>query len=369
MSDSGLHIDIKARFGALELDLSERWESSGVTALFGPSGSGKTSILRLIAGFAKPDAGRISFGEEVWFDRSGSVFYPPHKRPIGFVHQGGQLLPKTVHKNVHYAEVRSVKRSTRPHPLLWDRDTLIEMFELGELLERTPDTLSGGERQRVALAQAILVQPRVLLLDEPLSALDGTWKARLLSILAELAAVQSLPIVYVSHDTSEVARIANHVVVIRGGAVVASGEPVAMLNAHGFGRHGSARSGTVLAGKVAAHDTQTQLMSISIGPHRVKLPLDATRPVGSDLRMIIHASNVVLSTQAPVGLSVQNALAGTILAIEPDEGTALAHVTLTLDGTDGASLVACVTRAAVAELGLAVGQDIHALIKTAVLAR
>ena len=369
MSDSRLHIDITAQIGALDLQVEGRWPAQGITALFGPSGHGKTSILRQIAGFAKPARGRISFGDDVWVDMAERRFIPPYKRPIGFVHQGGMLLPKTLYKNLSYAEARSVNRSINPLPQSWNKDAIIERFELGNLLEHTPDQLSGGERQRVALAQAILSQPRLLLLDEPLSALDGKGKAALLSILGELSKAHSVPMIYVSHDIGEVARIADRVSVIRDGHILGTGETVAMLNAHGFGMAGSARSGTVLSGEVATHDAAMDLMSITIGPHTLKLPLDKSRPVGGALRLIIHADNVVLSTEAPKGLSVRNALAGIITAIAPDPDTALAHVTLELDGTAGKTLVASITRAAVAELGLAEGQAVHALIKTAVLAR
>lgn len=367
MSDKGLYINIAAQIGALDLQVKESWPASGVTALFGPSGHGKTSILRQIAGFARPDEGRISFKGEVWCDPAGKRFVPPHVRPIGFAHQGGMLLPKTVYKNLSYAEARSINRSESALPQSWDKASLIERFELGDLLERTPDQLSGGERQRVALAQAILSQPRLLLLDEPLSALDSKRKAALLSLLGELATVHSVPMLYVSHDISEVAQIADWVSIVRDGQIVETGEPVGVLNRHGFGEN-SARAGTVLAGVVSAHDAEMDLMHIAIGPHRLKLALDTNRPTGSALRLIVHAENVVLSTEVPRGLSVRNTLTGVISAIDP-AGAALADVTLELDGTDGDTLIASVTRSAVTELSLTIGQSIHALIKTAVLAR
>jgi molybdate transport system ATP-binding protein len=368
MSDKGLRIDIAAQIGALDLRIKEVWPARGVTALFGPSGHGKTSILRQIAGFSQPDEGRISFKTEDWVNRATKRFVPPHLRPIGFVHQGGKLLPKTVYKNLSYAEARSPKRSINPLPQSWDKGALIERFELGGLLERTPDQLSGGECQRVALAQAILSQPRLLLLDEPMSALDGNRKAALLSLLGELAAVHDVAMVYVSHDIGEVAQIADRVSIVRDGHIVETGAPVDVLNRHGFQTEGSARTGTVLAGVVSAHDAEMNLMSIAIGPHVLKLALDVNRPTGSVLRLIVHADNVVLSTEVPTGLSVRNALTGVISAIQP-AATALADVTMELDGTDGDTLVASVTRSAVTELGLTVGQSIHALIKTAVLAR
>ncbi|MEO9969984.1 MAG: molybdenum ABC transporter ATP-binding protein [Hyphomonadaceae bacterium] len=370
MSDKMLDIHLEKRIGALNLRLSEAWPSAGVTALFGPSGSGKTSVLRLIAGFVKPDRGRITFGEDVWCDTERGIFRPPHKRSTGFVHQGGHLLPHlSVENNLHFAERYAHKtNTTRPDNTPTPREILDELH-LSALAHRKPESLSGGERQRVALAQAVLAQPKLLLLDEPFSALDMGRKAELLSYLDRLQHISPVPIIYVSHDVAEVSRIANRVAVIKAGRIVETGETVSVLNRHGFHVSGPQRSGTLLEGTVSELGGTTELMAINIGPQRLKLPFDASFDVGDSLRVIIQANDVVIATQAPIGLSVQNALEGKILAIEDVDGTAMAHIMIGLNGTAGSPLAARITRAAVASLSLAPGQDIYALIKTAVLAR
>jgi len=370
MSDNKLDIDITAGIGALDLKVSEAWPLEGVTALFGPSGSGKTSLLRLIAGFAKADTGHITCADNVWFNKSDRKFVPPHKRAIGFVHQGGHLLPHlTVQKNLYFAETRSKNRNVNNDRTMFSLDEMIEGFDLVPLENQKPDTLSGGERQRVALAQALLGKPDLLLLDEPLSALDLSRKAELLSMLERVQASHPIPMIYVSHDIAEVSRIADRVAIMKAGRIVEMGETVDVLNRHGFQTVGNVRSGTLLAGTVAAVGDATGLMSIAIGGQALKLPIEKSLTIGQDLRVIIRASDVVISTQPPVGLSVQNALEGVITGIEVEMGAAMAHVMISLGGTEGAKLVARVTQAAISSLDLMTGQSVYALIKTAVLTR
>ena len=370
MLDNTLDIHLEKRIGALNLRLSDAWLSAGVMALFGPSGSGKTSVLRLIAGFEKPDRGRITFGENIWCDTQRGIFLPPHKRSVGFVHQGGHLLPHlSVEKNLHFAQ-RYANKTNTSHPDNQPTPSeILHELNLSELAHRKPESLSGGERQRVALAQATLGRPKLLLLDEPFSALDVGWKTELLSYLDRLQHVSSIPIIYVSHDVAEVSRIASRVAVIKAGQIVETGKTVSVLNRHGFHASGPHRSGTLLEGTVSELGGVSELMEINIGSQRLKLPFDASFDLGDSLRVIIQANDVVIATQAPIGLSVQNALEGKIIAIGEVDGTAMAHIMIELNGTAGSQLAARITRAAVTSLSLTPGQDIHALIKTAVLAR
>ena len=369
MSDNVLDISIKTPIGAMEMQVSEQW-GMGVTGLFGPSGSGKTSLLRIIAGFSKPKTGQIAFGGEVWADTSTRQFRPPHKRPIGFVHQGGHLLPHLdVLQNLQFADTRAARHAPSDTSGMPGIDEIVTAFDLGELLARKPDTLSGGEHQRIALAQCLLGRPKLLLLDEPFAALDQKQKTKLLAYLNKLQKTRPLPIIYVSHDVAEVSQVANHVAIIDKGKIIDKGEAIDVLNRHGFHTSSGGRSGTLLAGTMSERDETTELMGVTIGPHRLKLPMDPSLAVGDTLRIIVHASDVVLSTQAPVGLSVQNALTGTIASIDASPGTPMATVIVSLDGAEDVKLAARITRAAVTALSLHEGQSIHALVKTAVLAR
>ena len=369
MSDSMLDFTIETQVGEMELQVSEQW-GIGVTGLFGPSGSGKTSLLRIIAGFTKPKTGKIAFAGSVWTDTTTRQFRAPHKRPVGFVHQGGHLLPHlSVLQNLQFANTRAANRAPSDASRMPSIDEIVTAFELDGLLVRKPETLSGGERQRIALAQSLLGRPKLLLLDEPLSALDQKRKTQLLAYLNRLQKNHPLPIIYVSHDVAEISQVANHVAIMDRGKIIDRGETIDVLNRHGFQTGSGGRSGTLLAGTVSEHDEATELMGISIGPHKIKLPMNPSLTVGDMLRIIVHASDVVLSTQAPVGLSVQNTLTGTIASIDASLSTPMATVMISLDGAQDVKLAARITRAAVTALSLREGQSIHALIKTAVLAR
>jgi molybdate transport system ATP-binding protein len=212
----GLVCRLHGRRGALELDVALRVPARGVTALVGPSGAGKTTVLRAIAGLERL-AGEVRLGDDAWQDGAG--FTPPHRRPIGFVFQHGRLLAHlTVRGNLRYAARRAGGGEDRGS---WDE--AIAMLGLEALLDRGTDRLSGGERQRAALARALLTRPRLLLLDEPLSSLDGAAKAEILPYLQRVFSALAIPVLYVSHDLAEVARLAARVVALRNGRVVEVG--------------------------------------------------------------------------------------------------------------------------------------------------
>jgi len=212
-----LSVAVKKNLGDFALDAA--FESAGATALFGPSGSGKTSVISMIAGLMRPDAGRIALDGDVLFDAAARVNVPPWKRRIGTVFQEGRLFPHlSVKHNLGYGRWMS--------GLAADAKAFahaVDLLDIGHLLDRRPGRLSGGERQRVAVGRALLMQPRLLLLDEPLASLDAARKAEILPYLERLRDNSKLPMIYVSHDAGEVARIATHVVRLEGGRVVASG--------------------------------------------------------------------------------------------------------------------------------------------------
>ena len=213
-----LAVDVEKRLGAFEVNAAFQGDS-GVTALFGPSGSGKTSIVGMIAGLIRPDRGRVVVGDDVLFDSAQGVDVPPHRRGVGYVFQDGRLFPHlSVARNLDYGRWMSGK--TRDEAQV---KHVTELLDIGHLLKRRPGALSGGERQRVALGRALLMQPRLMLLDEPLASLDAARKGEILPYFQRLRDETKLPMIYVSHDSDEVKALASRVVLLDDGRVKASG--------------------------------------------------------------------------------------------------------------------------------------------------
>jgi len=213
-----LAVDVDKKLG--EFSLNAKFEdATGVTALFGPSGSGKTSIIGMIAGLIKPDRGRIAIDSEVMFDSAARIDEPSYKRRVGYVFQDGRLFPHlSVAHNLDYG--RWMNGTARDEALL---KRITGLLDIAHLLKRRPGALSGGERQRVALGRALLMKPRILLLDEPLASLDAARKSEILPYFVRLRDEIKLPMVYVSHDANEVKALANRVVFVEDGRVVAVG--------------------------------------------------------------------------------------------------------------------------------------------------
>ena len=213
-----LSVDVEKEFGAFKL--AARFEAAGgITAVFGPSGGGKTTLVNLIAGLLKPDRGSIALDDTVLFDAAAGINVPPHRRHIGYVFQEGRLFPHlSVRQNIDYG-----RRMSGHLRVAEEFARIVDLLDIGHLLDRRPRLLSGGERQRVAIGRALLMRPRLLLLDEPLASLDGGHKREILPYLIRLRDRANVPMVYVSHTAAEVRRIATHVVLLDGGRVVASG--------------------------------------------------------------------------------------------------------------------------------------------------
>ncbi len=330
--------------------------SDGVLSLFGRSGAGKTTLVSMLAGLIRPDTGLIRVAGRTLFDSAAGVNLPPEQRRIGYVFQEGRLFPHLdVRGNLLYGQRRT--------PAAERRVTLTEIVELlgiGHLLGRRPANLSGGEKQRVAIGRALLSSPRLLLLDEPLAALDAERKAEVLPFLERLRDERIQSIVYVSHAPDEVLRLADRVLLLEDGQVIAAG-PVDQV----FGRPelqrlvGGADAGAVLTARVELHDPEFKLSQLAFGTGgRLIVPQVAAAP-HAEVRLRVRARDISLARTRPAGTSILNCLPARIVTIHPAEGP---YRDVALDSA-GAALWARVTARSVHDLGLGVGDSIYALVK------
>lgn len=356
-----LAVALSRRLGAFTLDVTFAAPSPGVVALFGPSGAGKSSVVAAVAGLARPDRGRIAIDGSVLLDTDRGVALAPERRRVGVVFQDARLFPHmSVETNLRYGLNRAPRGERRIA-----FGPVVEMLGIGHLLARRPHTLSGGERQRVAVGRALLAQPRLLLMDEPLAGLDAARKAEVLPFLERLRDAVRLPILYVSHDWGEVSRLADTLVLLDHGRVTAAG-PIAALAADPrlplAAREGA---GAVFDATVAAHLPGRGLTRIDFPGGALLAPSLEAAP-GTRIRLRIPAREVALATEAPQGISVHNILAGTVAAISPGPAPALAIVAVRVEA---ATLLAQVTADAVRRLGLAEGVRVFALVKSVAVLR
>ena len=353
-----LSLDIRLARPGFALAVTRDLALDGLTAIFGRSGSGKTSLLRVIAGLERGAEGRVALAGETLQD--GPRFVPPHRRGIGYVLQEARLFPHlTVAGNLRYADRRAPDGAAGP-----GFGEVAEMLDLGPLMARWPTALSGGERQRVALGRTLLTRPRLLMLDEPLAALDEPARAAILPYLERLRDDTGVPMLYVSHALSEVARLARHMLVLDGGLVVQAGPAAEVLSdPDAVPAIGVREAGAVLEARVARHhpDGLTEL-SASAGP--LFLPEIGAAP-GSLVRLRIRARDVILATARPEGLSALNILPVTVTALHEGAGPGVA-VGLAA-GED--RLLARVTRRSARALGLAPGTRCHAILKSVSVAQ
>ena len=352
------------------LDVDLQLPAQGVSALFGPSGCGKTTLLRALAGLDRA-AGRVALGAEVWQDDASGQWRPTHQRALGYVIQEAALFPhRTVQGNLDYGQ----RRAGRAMPALAQGvsaaralapGTLIDLLGIGPLLHRRPATLSGGERQRVAIARALACGPRLLLMDEPLAALDAERKAEILPYLERLARTLALPIVYVTHAMDEVARLADHLVLLREGRVLAAGpltELLARPDLLGLPWSRSDEVGVVISARVLAHDTAYGLSHIGFAGGTLWLGQTGAAP-GDRVRARVLARDVSVARQAPAQTSVLNVLPTVLQAIVPERSTVLLRLALVGDGVDTTHLLARITRRSCDALALQVGDALFAQIK------
>ena len=328
-------------------------QGPGVVALFGPSGAGKSTILSAIAGF-RPGTGKIEFDGELWQDARQMI--PAHRRPVGMVFQDGRLFSHlSVAGNLGYAERRADRGGT---PIA--EAAVIEALDLADLRARRPDTLSGGERQRVAMARALLTRPRLMLMDEPLAALDRARKAELLPMIADLPRRFGVPVIYVSHQLDEIVQIADSLVAIRDGRILGQGAVAEMIETMDPVLTGRFEAGSVLQGPVSALEPKFSMAAIEIGGARLWMPDVGGAAMGELVRVRIRARDVSLAREALTGISIRNQLPCIVTGIETDEG-AFAEVRLDCAGQ---SLRARISRMALSDLELKPGNSVWALIKS-----
>ena len=356
-----LEIRASVRYSGFELDVDERIELAGVTGLFGPSGSGKSTLLRCIAGL-EDGGGVVRFGGATWQDTDATAFVPPWQRPVGYVFQDTRLFPHlTVSGNLQFAVDRAVTDAGIGF------DEVVDVLNIKALLERRPTSLSGGEQQRVAVARALLSQPGLLLLDEPLAALDAGHKREILPYLEALPARFGIPAIFVSHAAGEMARLADDVIVLESGRVRARGPAANIL-----GRESLDASVvpfepvTILNVRVASQLPELGLTRVSHADQLLTVPAIEHAIEGDAIRLSIRAGDVVLATSEPRNLSVRNVLRGMVVRVMDIPDSAFSIVTVE---TNGDHLQAQLTRHAVNELSLAPGMAVFALIKTATFDR
>jgi molybdate transport system ATP-binding protein len=326
---------------------------AGVTAILGPSGAGKTSLLESVAGLRRGATGRLAVDGEALLDTARGLALPPESRRVGYVPQDSGLFP-------HLSVLGNVRFGARA-----DRkavEAAIDTLEIRPLLGRPPATLSGGERQRVALARALATRPRLLLLDEPLAALDVRLRDRVLPWLLRVRDEWALPCLYVTHNVGEALAAAAHVLTLHEGRVQASGEPRALLG--GLASEAEVEAGieNLLAGHVVSHDEAGGITRVRTTTGlEVSVTLSPERPVGAPVTLAVRAEDVLVAVAPVTGLSARNVYAGRILSIERTGVDVILRCALDPGGVE---MLARITPAAVAALGLTAEGPVWLAVKS-----
>jgi molybdate transport system ATP-binding protein len=360
-ADQKIRAEFRSTLGNFTLDTSFEAPIAGVTALFGPSGCGKTTVLRCVAGLIHVKDGYFNIGGEIWQDRD-QTFVPTYRRPLGYVFQEASLFPHlSVRRNLLFGAPR---QQPMDRPAI-DFDEVVDLLGIRALLDRSPRNLSGGERQRVGFGRALLTQPKLLLMDEPLSALDRKTKGEILPFIEKLRDHFSLPIFYITHDMTEVERLAEHIVLLDKGLLVASAALSELQSDPSSPLAASREAAVTLKGVVEDSDVKFGLAKISVpgGMLIAPPPPPPTGAVGQLRRIRILASDVSLAREEPSRSSILNVLPARVVAIKPlDRYETVVAVALGKKG-DGARLLSRMTQKSLAELGLAEGQSVYAQVK------
>ena len=356
-----LELTVRKQMTEFTIDVKIDCETSGIIAFFGRSGSGKTSLVSMLAGLLRPDAGRIAVNGSLLFDSEQGIEVAPERRRLGYVFQEGRLFPHlSVRGNLAYGLKRAPAGERRI-----DFDQIVALLGIEALLGRRPHDLSGGEKQRVALGRALLANPRLLLMDEPLAALDQPRKEEILSFIERLRDELAIPIVYVSHAMGEIVRLADTLVLVSEGRVVALGplhELTSRLDLRPLtGRY---EAGAVLETRVAGHDEAFGLTELAFAGGRLRVPRIDLAP-GTPLRVRVRARDVALALVPPSDTSFLNVLAGVVRDIGEETGP-MVDVLLDLGG---APLWSRITARSRHDLNLVVGTPVHALVKAVALDR
>ncbi|ATE61450.1 molybdenum ABC transporter ATP-binding protein [Thauera sinica] len=353
----GIRARFSVRYPGFALDVDLDLPGRGVTALFGHSGSGKTTCLRCIAGLERASEGRIEINGELWQDSAAGIFVPTHKRSLGYVFQEASLFPHlSVRRNLEYG-----MRRAGANKVSWEQ--AVELLGIGHLLDRMPGHLSGGERQRVGVVRALLTSPRLLLMDEPLAALDLKRKHEILPYFERLHDELDIPVLYVSHSPDEVARLADHVVLLDEGGVVAQGPLADTLARLDLPTVFTDDAGAVVESVVAEHDDRYHLTRLDF-PGGSVLVARRPEPLGRRLRFRVNARDVSLALERLDGSSITNLLPVTVAGVA--DADTPAHVLVRLDA-QGTPLLARITRRSCDQLGVAPGRPMWAQIKTVAL--
>jgi molybdate transport system ATP-binding protein len=355
-----IDIRVRRKQGDFVVDTAFISEGVGVTALFGESGAGKTSVINMVAGLVRPDEGRIVVNGSRLFDSEKGVDVPPEERRIGYIFQDGRLFPHlSVRSNLSYG-MRLIPAAERRVGF----DQVVALLGIEHLLPRRPAKLSGGEKQRVAIGRALLTNPSLLLMDEPLASLDGARKAEVLPFIGRLSRELSIPIFYVTHSLDEIVNLADTLVLMDAGRAVAVGrieDLMSRLNLRQL--TGYSECGSVLSTVVEIQDEAFGLTHLRFQGGVLKVPRFDSPP-GTAVRVRIDARNVAIALKRPAQISVQNIFQGTIEEIAGDN-VSMVDVRVNI----GCLLVARITPKAKADLGLKTGQQVFALIKSVGISR
>lgn len=355
-----LKAHFRLRKGAFRLDAAFEMPDASVTVLFGPSGCGKTTLLRCLAGLEKP-CGFLHLGSESWQDDAQKRFLPPHRRRVGVVFQDTRLFDHLdVMGNLRYAVVRNGRSGEQGDEF----DSVVSLLDLQSLLTRIPASLSGGERQRVAIGRALLTKPRLLLLDEPLTALDAGRKREILPYLERLNTQLDISTLYVTHDMDELLALADRMVLMEAGRVTAQGNVVDLLSRLDLPLAQGDDASTLLICNVLGQNERYCLSVLQLGGERLHIPRIET-PSKQTIRLRVRARDVSLCLERPENSSILNILPATVTAIStPSHGRQL--IKLDVAGSD---LLAHISELSCQRLGLTPGLKLFAQIKTVALAR
>ncbi|HWA30925.1 MAG TPA: molybdenum ABC transporter ATP-binding protein [Rhizomicrobium sp.] len=353
-----ISLDIAHDFGGFHLAAKFATDEPGITALFGPSGSGKTSIINAIAGLLRPDRGNIVIGGETVLDTHAGMFVPPRLRRVGYVFQDARLFPHmSVENNLRFGQRRAPVKAEED-----EFDRVVSLLGLEALLARRPLRLSGGEKSRVALGRALLSSPRILLLDEPLAALDAARKAEIMPYLEKLRDDAKVPMLYVSHSLEEVAQLADSVIAVRDGNMVAQGPVFDMLaDLEVSAITGAPSFGAVIDTRVRSHSGDG-LTVLGFDGGQLAVPR-LNRDIGQKLRVRIRAEDVMLATEEPRTISANNVLLCRVSALRETDST---HADVQLQA-GRARFVARITRASAVRLGLKAGMPVFAVMKSVIV--
>ena len=356
-----IHARFNLAYPGFSLDVDVHLPGRGVTVLLGNSGSGKTSLLRCIAGLERAKHGYLQVNGQVWQDTQSGHYLPTHQRPLGYVFQEASLFAHlNVRENLEFGLKRIASAARRV-----ELAHALELLGIEHLLERMPARLSGGERQRVGIARALLTSPKLLLMDEPLAALDPQRKSEILPYLERLHTELQIPIVYVSHSPDEVARLADHLVLLAAGKVLASGPISQMLTRLDLPLALGEDAGAVVCGRVSGFAADYQLLSLRFPDSELCVQVAHTSlAIDSAVRFKVQARDVSLALERPVQSSIVNVLPVTIAHFAAADNSA--HVLVSLD-MQGTTLLARITRYSQAQLGLQAGQQLWAQIKSVAL--